>query len=217
MSFLDRTTQRFTSREALLSELGKNGSLADADLMFLDLQGLDLSGIDFSGATLSGSNLSGCDLSNTVMEFAYIQDANMEKVIADNANMANIHLQRTLLTNIKLTKCNLDQANILLCDVQSALFENCSIQSALMVESNFDKVSFIGTDLTDSCMRAATTEDTLFKKCIFDRADLRKITITKAKFIDIQAEDALYYGKAPWDGKIKDEDWNAQLHAFDGE
>jgi uncharacterized protein YjbI with pentapeptide repeats len=71
--------------------------------------------------------------------------------------------------------------------------------------------------LVSANLNGSTLEQTRFVGCNLCHADLRKTDLTRAEFIGVTTDGALYYGKSPWDGTCRDEDWAARLPTFDGE
>jgi len=109
----DRTTVIDTGQKlrAKKVRVGKEISLAGANLSRAYLSGADLSGAYLSGANLSRANLSGADLAGASLAGADLSGANLSRANLSRADLSRADLSGADLSGAYLSGANLSKAN----------------------------------------------------------------------------------------------------------
>lgn len=209
--------KRYDSREALLAERGAEGSLAEADLTCLDLSGLDLSGLDLSGANLSGSSLRGAILDHCNLQSIFVQEGDWRETSLRHARGDFAFFQRVAFDGARLPGVELRDTSLLICALNQVDLSGARLEKAQILDSELCGADLTGALLVEANLNGCSLAGTRFIRSDLRGADLRKCNLTQARFEEVLAEGALYYGKSPWDGTSRAEDWAARLPLFDGE
>ncbi|MBF0589606.1 MAG: pentapeptide repeat-containing protein [Magnetococcales bacterium] len=210
--------RRVESREALLEEFGKEGSLASAEMRFLDLSGLDFSGLNLRHANLSASLLDGAVFDGSDLTHLFVQDSMFNGVSMRNTNMDHAFFQRVEMVDAVLTGVNGPEMSIHLSNLQRADFSGSKLDQSHFLGTNLDGSIFSEASLQGVCLKESSITGVKFHGCDMRGVDLRKVNLHQAIYENCQTEGAIFYGKSPWAGEASAEkNLREKMLTFDGE
>ena len=173
-------------RDELIKAYNSGGKTSQGDFAFVDLSDLDLTGIDLSGAyleyaNLTNTNLTDANLSKAILTHAIFNNTILTNTDCTDANMGSIKFDGTTFNNADFTGATLSRSQF--CNTR---FEKCKMAEKIdmFLESEFDKASFI-----DSDMRKNTFIDADISACDFSGSDL-----SESGFINPIMKNAIFNG-----------------------
>ena len=167
-------------RDQLLTAFRQSGQTADGDYAFVDLSNQDLRGIDLSHAYLEYADLSHSDLSDANLSHAILCHAKFDNTTLVNTNLRGANLGGGKIENAHFEKADFSDASLGKAQLINSKFINCKMAEKmdLLLECEFDRVDFSGTDL-----RKNVFIDREFNQCIFNRADFTESNFVNPVFV----------------------------------
>ena len=179
-------------KEPFENEDISRANMPDADLTHAHLikckfDGGNLSNCLFNNADVHESNFDDCNLVNCNLE-----NANFSKTIMNNANLTNCRARRTNFHYSELTNCNLTNVNLINCKLTSVDFDGVTALSADFTNSNFtdsilengeyDKCNFNGVNLTNVGMKNSSFTNCTFYDAVTLGVELTNCNLAKSIF-----------------------------------
>lgn len=155
-----------------------------ARLFGLYLQARRVRDLDLSGVSLIASKLDGLIGDNICLVAADLSQATLHKAQLVHCDLSEAILSETKLMEVTLRMCTLNHVRAFSVLCENARIEDCSVQAADFSKSNLRNAKITESSWVRSSLFGAILENIEGYGVVFRGADLREVSLSRAKLVD---------------------------------